>query len=70
MNITANGGVEGKVMNNGYFVHLPFNENMLRQDEYVICRNATVIANGNGEYSCWFDNDKTVPIWVDEDNNE
>lgn len=36
----------------------------LRKDEIIVCENATVIVDGNGNFSCWFNND--VPLCVIE----
>ena len=36
----------------------------LRRDETIACENATVVVDGNGNFSCWFNND--VPLHIIE----
>lgn len=37
-------------------------ESSLRYDEEIVCENATVIADKNGNITGWFDND--IPVCV------
>lgn len=53
-------------MTDGYFVHLPFDERTLRHDEHIACRNATVIVDGDGNFSGWVDNNKLIPMWEEK----
>lgn len=36
----------------------------LRKDETIVCENATVVVDGNGNFSFWVDND--VPLCIIE----
>ena len=40
----------------------------LRSDETIACENATVVVDGDGNFSCWFNND--VPLCIIEKEND
>ena len=44
-------------------------EGILKHDEQIVCRNATVIVDNRGQIS-WIDNDKPLCIAAKEDKNE
>lgn len=41
-------------------------EQSLRYDEKIACKNATVVVDGEGNVSAWFDNDHPVVV-IQED---
>ena len=50
-------------MTDGYFIHVPFNETMLKPGERIACRNATIIEDSEGRFSAWVNNDGAVAVW-------
>ena len=44
-------------------------EGILKHDEQIVCRNATVLVDSKGEIT-WIDNDKPLCIAAKEDKNE
>lgn len=40
----------------------------LKPDETIACENATVVVDGEGNFSCWFNNDVPLCIWEKEND--